>query len=81
MASLYVAANKLEQAAQLIGWSDAARKKIGDHRPPLEQANVNSDIAICLEKMGEVAFAEAYENGQSMSFEEAVEFALKESKA
>jgi len=47
IASLYVAVNKLEQAARLIGWSDAARQKIGDPRPPIEQA-----IAYALGEVG-----------------------------
>ena len=79
MASVYVAVNQLKQAARLIGWSDAARKKIGGHRPPIEQADVDRDIATCLDKLGEVAFAKVYEEGQLMTFDQAVEFARKES--
>ena len=77
MASLHIAGNKLNQAARLIGWSDAARKKIGDSRPPLEQADVDRDIAACLAKMGEVAFSDAYDEGQRMTLEEAVTLALR----
>ena len=80
VAGLYAAAHKHKQAAILIGWSDAAREKIGDRRPPIEQDDVDRDIAACLAKIGEVAFAEAYEEGKAMSFDEAVEFALKETK-
>jgi predicted ATPase/DNA-binding SARP family transcriptional activator len=78
IAGLYVASEKPDQAAILIGWSDAAREKIGDRRPPIEQVDVDRDIAACLAKMGKVAFAQAYKEGQPMSFELAVEFALKE---
>jgi tetratricopeptide (TPR) repeat protein len=78
MAGLFVAVGKLEIAAQLIGWSDALRERIGDHRPPLEQADVDKIIAACIIKLGEVAFSDAYDEGQKMSLDEAVAYALKE---
>jgi len=80
VAGVYTAADKYQLAARLIGWSDAAREKIGDHRPPVEQAEVDRDIATCLARLGEAAFVEAYEEGKAMSFDDAVEFALKETK-
>ena len=71
MAELYVSTNKPAVAARLIGWADAMRKRIDDTRPPLEQADVDKIIAACLAKMGEVAFSDAYEEGQKMSLDEA----------
>ena len=79
MAGLYVATNKPAIAARLIGWTDAERKTIGDTRPVLERADVDKIIAACLAKMGEVAFSDAYDEGQEMSLDEAVAYALKES--
>ena len=76
MASLYVAVNKLEQAARLIGWADAARKKIGDHRPPLEQTDVDRDIAAVIAKIGSPAFEVAYNAGHAMTMEQAIAYAL-----
>ena len=78
MAGLFVVVGKPEIAAHLIGWSDALRERIGDPRPPLEQADVDKIIAACLAKMGEVAFSDAYEEGKKMSLEEAVAYALEE---
>jgi tetratricopeptide (TPR) repeat protein len=78
MASLYIAVAKLEYAARLVGWADATRKKIGDARPPNEQADVDKIIAACLAKMGEVAFSDAYDEGQKMTLDEAIEYALEE---
>lgn len=78
MAGLYVAMNKYETAAQLIGWADATREKIDDPRPFIEQADVDKIIAACIAKMGEVAFSDAYDEGAKMSPDEAVAYALRE---
>lgn len=79
MASLFVVVGKPENAARLIGWSDAMREKINDRRPLFEQADVDKIIAACLAKMGEVAFSDAYDEGQNMSLDEAVAYTLGES--
>jgi tetratricopeptide (TPR) repeat protein len=81
MAELYVATNKPAVAARLIGWADATRKRIDDTRPPIEQADVDKIIAACLAKMGEVAFSDAYDDGQKMKLDEAVAYALEESNS
>ena len=78
IAGLFVVIAKPEIAARLIGWSDATRERIGDHRPPLEQADVDKIIAACLVKIGEVAFSDAYDEGQKMSLDEAVAYALRD---
>ena len=78
MASLFIVVGKPQYAAHLIGWADAMRKKIDDPRPPLEQADVDKIIAACLAKMGEVAFSDAYDEGQKMTLDEAVAYALGE---
>lgn len=79
MAGLYIAINKPELAAQLIGWADATREKINDTRPVIEQRDVDKIIATCLTKMDEAAFSNAYAEGQKMSLDEAVAYALRES--
>ena len=71
-------AGKTEMAGQLIGWSDALRERIGDPRPPLEQADVDKIIAACVTKVGEAAFSDAYDEGQKMSLDEAVAYVLEE---
>ncbi|MDQ3006285.1 MAG: helix-turn-helix domain-containing protein [Chloroflexota bacterium] len=77
MACLDMAIDKPFIAAQLIGWTDATREKIGDTRPPIEQADVDKIIVACLEKIGEVAFSDAYDEGQKMTLDEAVTLAFE----
>jgi hypothetical protein len=79
MAGLYIAMDKPDVAACLIGSADATREKINSIRPPFDQGELDKMIATCLEKIGEVAFSDAYEEGQKMSLDEAVAYALNES--
>jgi len=79
MAGLYVATDKPVIAARLIGWADALHEQIKDKRPIREQTDVDKIISACLIKMGEVAFSDAYDEGQAMALDEAVAHALRES--
>jgi len=79
IAGAYVAIGKPDAAAQLIGWSDSIREKIDDTRPVIEQADIDKIIAACIASIGEVAFSDAYEEGQKMTMAEAVEYVLRES--
>jgi non-specific serine/threonine protein kinase len=78
MAGLSATVGEHERAARLIGWSDALRQKIGDPRPALEQADVDEIIAACIALLGEVAFSDAYDEGKTMTLDEAVVYALEE---
>ena len=78
MASLFVEVGKAEIAVKLIGWADATRKQIDDTRPHLEQIAVDKIISACIGKMGEVAFSDAYDEGQKMTLAAAVSSALSE---
>jgi tetratricopeptide (TPR) repeat protein len=75
MAELQVSVGKPELAARLIGWAEAARNKLGNRRPLLEQANVDKIIAACLAKMGEIAFSDAYDEGWGMTLAQAIDCA------
>lgn len=78
MARLAVVAGNPDQATHLLGWADTARKKVGDHtRPPIEQSDVDRDIAACRLTLGEVAFSNAYQAGRGMTLEQAVAYALE----
>jgi len=77
VSGVYAAQNKPEHAARLIGWADAIRKKVSDERPALEQADVDKIIDVCLAQMGEVAFSDAYDEGQKMTLDQVVALALK----
>jgi len=76
MASLYVLTGKPELAARLISWSDATRKKIGDPRPRIEQADLDRDIAAIKAKFGIPAYEVAYDSRQRMTLDEAVALAV-----
>ena len=77
MAELFSVVGKPESAARLIGCADLIRETIQDARPEFEQANVDKIMAACLAKIGEVAFSDAYEEGQKMTLEEAVAFVVE----
>lgn len=53
-------------------------KKIGDHRPPLEQTDVDHDIAVVVAKIGLPAFEVAYNAGRAMTMEQAIAYALEQ---
>jgi len=74
---LDVLAGNPNKATRLIGWADTARKKIGDTRPPIEQKDVDQDIAACRLAMGETAFSDACAAGGVMTLEQAVAYALE----
>ena len=76
MAELFVAVGKPEYTAQLIGWADLMRERIKDTRPDIEQADMDKVIAACLAKLGEAEFSDAYDQGQAMTLDEAVRFAM-----
>jgi tetratricopeptide (TPR) repeat protein len=76
MAWLYITVDKPVIAARLIGWADITREKIGDTRPRLEQLDVDHLIAACIAKIGEVAYANAYDEGRKLTLDEAVAYAL-----
>jgi predicted ATPase/class 3 adenylate cyclase len=78
LASLYVSQGRPERAARLFAWADAMREKIGDHRPPVEQASVERDLAIISSKLEDADFARFSAEGPAMTVEEAVALALKE---
>ena len=76
LASLYVMTDKPEIAAQLIGWSDATRKEIGDPRPRIDQAESERDITAIKTKIGSAMFEDAYHAGQEMTLDSIVAVAI-----
>ena len=77
LANLAVQQNQANQAARLIAWADVTRDVIGDHRPPIEQADVDRDLASIQAQLDEAAFAAAQEAGRAMSMDEAVAYAIE----
>ena len=66
-----------ERAVRLFGWADMMREEIGDHRPPIEQAAVDRDLTTVHSQIDDVAFAAAQAEGQAMSMEQAIAYALE----
>ena len=77
IAGLAVAVGKPERAARLIGWADAHRERISNPRPFLEQAHMDQIIAACINKLGESAFSDLYQEGKEMSLDAVVNYALE----
>jgi predicted ATPase/class 3 adenylate cyclase len=76
VASLYVNQNQPKHAAQLFAWADAMREKIGDHRPPVEQASVERDLAVIRSQLDDPEFETLSAQGSSMIVEQAIALAL-----
>jgi predicted ATPase/class 3 adenylate cyclase len=77
LASLNVNQAQLERAARLFAWGDAMREKIGDHRPPDEQASVDHDLAMINAQLAAVTFEAEQAAGRTMTLEQAVAYALE----
>ncbi|HXD09894.1 MAG TPA: AAA family ATPase, partial [Anaerolineales bacterium] len=77
LASLHVNQNQPERAARLFAWTDAMREKIGDHRPPVEQASVEKDLAVIHSKLNDDEFAKLSAEGRTMTVEQAIALALE----
>ncbi len=78
LSSLQVKQNQLERAARLFAWTDAMRNKLGDYRPPIEQASIERDLTVIHSQLDEMAFEKAYKTGRSMTLEQAIELALSD---
>jgi non-specific serine/threonine protein kinase len=77
LASLYVNQNQPERAARLFSWTNAMREKIGDHRPPIEQASVERDLAVIHSILSNSEFSNLSAEGRTMSVEQAIAHALE----
>ena len=76
-ASMAVAQNQPAYAAQLFAWADAIREKIGNTRPPTEQADVDRDLATIHIQLDEATIDAAQAAGRAMRVDEAVAYALQ----
>jgi tetratricopeptide (TPR) repeat protein len=80
LASFYASKGKPLQATRLIGWADSTREKISDKRPLLEQTDVDKIIVSCLARVGKARFARAYAEGQKMTMDVAISYALTQTR-
>ena len=76
LASVSNAQGNYDRAARLFGAAEAQRESIG-HRPsPQDQADYDRHLASTRKGLGEAVFASAWTEGQAMTREQAIEYAL-----
>ncbi len=75
LASLAVAQKQSARAVCLYAWADALRDVVGNARPPVEQADVDRELAQARAALTRSAFEAAQTQGYAMSIEAAVTFA------
>jgi tetratricopeptide (TPR) repeat protein len=78
LANLNVNQEHFERAALLYAWADATREEIADHRPPLEQASVERDLAVIRSQLDDHDFTCLSTDGRTMTTEQAMALALEE---
>jgi len=78
LASLNIVLQKPKKAAKLFAWADKQREEINMPRPPTEKDDVEKEISLIVEMMGEENYAAAYEKGSNMTMQQAMEYAVKE---
>ena len=76
LASLAVMQGHPERAVRLFGWAEAMREAIDNRRPPIEQTDVDRDIATIHALVDETTFMTAWAEGRAISMEQAIEIAL-----
>jgi predicted ATPase/DNA-binding SARP family transcriptional activator/DNA-binding CsgD family transcriptional regulator len=67
-----------QRAARLFGVAATLREAVGYHRTPRERALGEPYLAAARSRLSEAEWEVAFAEGQAMSFEEAVEYALSE---
>jgi non-specific serine/threonine protein kinase len=72
VASLAARQGQAERAVRLFAWAGATRESIEDPRPPVEQADVDRDLAAIRARLDEAAFAAAWAAGQALTPEQAI---------
>ena len=65
-----------QRAARLFGAAQALREAVGYHQSPRERSLREPYLTIARSSSNEAAWETAFAEGQAMSFEEAVEYAL-----
>ena len=78
LASLHVKQGQAERGVQLFAWADAMREKMGDPRPPVEQASVERDLAVASTKLTKAEFENFSAAGSTMTIEQAITLVLDE---
>jgi tetratricopeptide (TPR) repeat protein len=66
------------RAARLFGAAEALRESIGEAMPPVERAGYEGSLTAVRAALGEERFAAAWAEGQALSREQAIQYALEE---
>ncbi|MGE5222044.1 MAG: ATP-binding protein, partial [Omnitrophica WOR_2 bacterium] len=77
LAEIALAQEKVEKAVRLFGAAGALRLSIGSVIDPVDQPEYESKRLSMLEKLGEQRFAAAWDEGEALTMEEAVAYALE----
>jgi hypothetical protein len=77
LASLAVSQKQAAQAVRLFAWTEATRAAMQNPRPPIEQVDVERDMAAIREMLDEEAYAAACAEGKAMTMGEAITYALE----
>ena len=78
LASMNVDHGQAERAVLLFAWADAMRERIGDYRPPVEQASVERDLVVIHFKLDDTAYVKAYTEGKGLTIEDAIACTLED---
>jgi non-specific serine/threonine protein kinase len=78
LASLYVKEGIFQRAVLLFAWAETTRDRIGDTRPPVEQASIERDWATARLDVGDLEFTSLLAEGKRMTLEEIISLALHE---
>jgi hypothetical protein len=76
-ALIAAATDEPEHAARLFGVAAALRTKLGASLPPNDRAFNQRYIGDVSEALGEAGFAKAWDEGEAMSEEQAIDYALR----
>ena len=75
---LAVVQGHIERAARLLGAAESMREATGSALPPQVKEAHDQNVGTIRSELGEEMFTSLWAQGREMSFEEAVEFALRE---
>ncbi len=75
-ANMAVLQGQYKCAAKIFAWADLTRIAVDDLRPPVEQADVDRDLATIRAHLDDAAFSAAQAAGCAMSMDEAMACAL-----
>ena len=78
LSSLHTQEGQAQRAAQLFAWTNTMRSKLGDPRPPVEEASIQRDLETIRLQVDEIQFSEYFKRGQGMTIEEAIAIALEQ---